>query len=161
MATETSISKQKKVEMIMPSVCRITVKNLFGHISYQLPRKKGASSDYSRFMILYGENGSGKTTILRLFFSLLATSPQGGQKTLIARIPFQEFVVEFNNGDTVGAHRSPANLIGQYDIRIGKRGKKKASFTLGIIKRLDAQPITSKKQLLTLGVPYSEGKHPS
>ena len=48
---------------------RVEIEGLFGRYDYDLPRKPDVLSEVA---ILYGDNGSGKTTILTLLFHLLS-----------------------------------------------------------------------------------------
>jgi ABC-type Na+ transport system ATPase subunit NatA len=66
---------------------RIHVERLFGYLTYTLPNEKQKASDFDRLMILYGDNGSGKTTILTLVFCLLSPVLGRGEKTHIAHVP--------------------------------------------------------------------------
>jgi len=103
------------------SVSKIQVDKLFGLYDYTLP--KNLNSDIKKLMIVYGDNGSGKTTILKLFFYLLSTRDKSGYKTRIAEIKFQRFAVIFQNGIEIGAQRDKPS-IGSYEFYIAKKGKK-------------------------------------
>ena len=82
------------------AVQRIHVKELFGRYTYSIE-----TYGHSHVMILYGENGSGKTTILSLLFHLLSTSRTRGHRTAIGRIPFCVYEVTLKDGSTVYAMR--------------------------------------------------------
>jgi ABC-type multidrug transport system ATPase subunit len=62
---------------------RIRVERLFGRYTYDL-KYVNADAESSRILILYGDNGSGKTTILRLIFNLLTHIDNMGHKTVLA-----------------------------------------------------------------------------
>ena len=64
------------------SVVRISLEKLFGQFSYELPGKED-HRDVSNLFILYGDNGSGKTTILSLLFHLLESEDNKGHKTFV------------------------------------------------------------------------------
>ena len=98
---------------IQRSIRRISIKNLFGRYSYTLP-EQDSERDLGKIFILYGDNGSGKTTLLKLTFHLLATAEGAGHKTAIARIPFQHFEIELDNGLLIWASRNPETLIGSF-----------------------------------------------
>ncbi len=66
-------------------------------------------------MLLHGDNGSGKTTLLKLAWNLLSTDEPRGHKTAIARVPFSEFSIDFQDGRNVTARRSDS-LIGTFDL---------------------------------------------
>ena len=50
------------------SIVSIEVEQLFGRYNYTLSKKDTHNEVDSSLMILYGDNGSGKTTILKLLF---------------------------------------------------------------------------------------------
>lgn len=109
------------------SVAKIQVDKLFGLYDYTLP--KNSNTDIQKLMIVYGDNGSGKTTILKLFFYLLSTRDKSGYKTRIAETKFQRFAVIFQNGIEIGAKREKPS-IGSYEFYIAKNGKKIKSIQL-------------------------------
>ena len=63
---------------------RIHVAKLFGLYTYDLSVADSTKTNLSRLLILYGDNGSGKTTILKLLFNLLGFEQGRGQKTFLA-----------------------------------------------------------------------------
>lgn len=56
-------------------------------------------------VIIYGDNGSGKTTILNLIFHLLSSADAKGHLTAISKVPFQLLSVELSDGTVVSAER--------------------------------------------------------
>jgi energy-coupling factor transporter ATP-binding protein EcfA2 len=109
------------------AVTKITVEKLFGHYDYTLPNN--SSIDISKLLIIYGDNGTGKTTILKLFFSLLSTRDKSGYKSSIAETKFRKFSIHFQNGFEIGAFRENG-FIGTYEYYISKKGKKVKSIVL-------------------------------
>jgi energy-coupling factor transporter ATP-binding protein EcfA2 len=109
-------------------ITQIKVRDLFGHLSYDLPRIKPESA-HDDLLIIYGDNGSGKTTLLRLLFNTLSTKPGGGRKTFLAQTPFRTFEVEFIGGTTVKVEK-PGKLIGDYTVTIVEPSGKNEKFTL-------------------------------
>jgi len=107
---------------------RISVTNLFGMYDYDLAISRDTSKTEKMF-ILYGDNGSGKTTILKLAFHLLAPEDRKSHKTTVARIPFEHFEIEFQDNTKVYAHRSK-KLIGSFSmgIKSPSRKEKKVEF---------------------------------
>ena len=78
---------------------QIKVVGLFGHLNYTID---AAPSDVS---ILYGDNGTGKTTILKLLYHTLSSEDDRGHRTFLAKVPFQQFIVSFAQGHIVEASR--------------------------------------------------------
>ena len=56
-------------------------------------------------IILYGQNGSGKTTVLNLIFHLLSSHPGKGHLTSIAKVPFKYLQVTLSDSTVVSASR--------------------------------------------------------
>lgn len=103
------------------SIKRIYVEKLFGHYTYNIPVKK--NTDISRLLIIYGDNGSGKTTILKLLFWLLSSKDKSGYKTQIALTKFKKISIEFANGVEVGAERIDSTLIGSFRYYVNRNSK--------------------------------------
>jgi energy-coupling factor transporter ATP-binding protein EcfA2 len=101
------------------SVVRITVEKLFGQFTYELPEKDDLT-DVSNLLILYGDNGSGKTTILNLLFHLLSSEDDKGHKTAVSRIRFRRFSVELADGTIIEARRNSKAHDGIYTATILK-----------------------------------------
>ena len=99
---------------------RIGVERLFGQVTYQLPAKAERQQDLSNLFILYGDNGSGKTTILKLLFYLLSPEPGKGYKSEVAKVRFKRFAVELGDGTTIEALRTGKSLEGSYRTAILK-----------------------------------------
>src|SRR5712691_5540048 len=74
------------------AVIGIEVDDLFGLYSYRLGGPDASPEDLSRLLILYGDNGSGKTTILRLVYHMLSKEDDQGHRSYIARVPFRRFL---------------------------------------------------------------------
>ena len=109
------------------SISKITVEELFGNYNYTLPNN--IETDISKLLIIYGDNGTGKTTILKLFFYLLSTRDKSGYKSILAQTKFKKFSINFKNGFEIGAFRENS-IIGSYEYYISKNGKKIKSIIL-------------------------------
>jgi len=72
------------------SISKIFVHKLFGTYDYVLSAPDNANEPNS-LVILYGDNGTGKTTILKLLFHLLSPETGQGHKTALATIPVSAF----------------------------------------------------------------------
>jgi predicted ATPase len=99
------------------SIRRIDVEDLLGKFSYELEATDPTTLDLGRLMILYGDNGTGKTTILRSLFHLLSGSVGGGHKTALAHTQFKRIAVTFTNGLQISAQRETSDT-GPFSIRI-------------------------------------------
>src|SRR5690242_21869537 len=85
------------------AVIGIDVDDLFGLYSYRLGEPDTSPEELSRLLILYEDNGSGKTTILRLVYHMLGKETNRGHRSYIARIPFRKFSVRLWDGVEVTA----------------------------------------------------------
>jgi energy-coupling factor transporter ATP-binding protein EcfA2 len=110
----------------MRAIESIVVKRLFDTNDYQL-QTKSRESNTDKIMILYGDNGSGKTTILKCLFHLLAPEDGEGHKSQVAAIPFHRFEVVFNTGDRVWAQRPESRPSGSFTMGVQIGRKKEAA----------------------------------
>jgi energy-coupling factor transporter ATP-binding protein EcfA2 len=101
-------------------VARIAVSGLFGHYDYDLACPITKQIPNPQFTILYGDNGSGKTTILKLLYAILSPNRGKGYRTFIARTLFRNFSVHFSDGLSVSATRSNDEIQGAYTLSIHK-----------------------------------------
>ncbi len=105
----------------------IEVKGLFGVYDYKLGGA-GSGRDTKQVVILYGDNGSGKTTILRTLFHLLAPNDDSGHKSAVGRTAFERFAVRLSNSVEVVAERPKGQVRGDFRLRIKHSGKKAREF---------------------------------
>jgi ABC-type cobalamin/Fe3+-siderophores transport system ATPase subunit len=97
---------------------RITVEKLFGRYSYDLQLQASAVKGPTRLIILYGDNGSGKTTILRLIFNLLAHGQKAGHRRYISKTVFRLLRVVLGDKIAITADRTGDSLSGAFRISI-------------------------------------------
>ncbi|MDR3541515.1 MAG: AAA family ATPase [Desulfosporosinus sp.] len=90
---------------------RIFVDGLFGRYRYDLS-EQSSQTLASRVLLLYGDNGTGKTTILRILFFLLSHIDKVGHKAQLKKIRFKTFQVDFANGTSVIAARDDFQQTG-------------------------------------------------
>jgi ABC-type lipoprotein export system ATPase subunit len=124
--SDDPISRGQRAADAQPSkghlVAEITVRQLFGKYSYRVSSltPKEARRGGPPMLLLYGDNGSGKTTILRLLWNLFSPAPNKGHRTQISNTPFRQFQVRLGNGDVVTVDKID-DLIGSFEITV-KRG---------------------------------------
>jgi energy-coupling factor transporter ATP-binding protein EcfA2 len=102
-------------------VRRIYVERLFGQYTYDLSDKDLPPNTATKVLLLYGDNGSGKTTILQLLFFLLSHVDRQSHKTNVTKIRFKKFAVELADGTNVVAERAQ-DKPGPYQLRVEREG---------------------------------------
>ena len=127
------------------SIAKISTRQLFGAYDYELFPSE-ASSESNRLLILYGDNGTGKTTVLRVLFYLISPESGKGHKTTLVRIPLSEFKVQFANGDRVWMRRPDGKLTGSYTmgLKVGHRKEQTAEFKPNEEGDIKSSPQTRK-----------------
>lgn len=117
MSPPTAQTHLKLDEAAPPLITRIEVENLFGFLSYDIrsPHGPDVASDV---LILYGDNGTGKTSILRLLFYVLSAADRRGHKTQVAQTNFSRFAVSFSNRLQVVAERPEGSFIGTFHMSV-------------------------------------------
>jgi len=112
----------------------IEVDDLFGHYTYRLGTtapKKGEPA--SQLLLLYGDNGTGKTTIAQLLFHLMSRSDGRGHRTFLAQTKFRRFAVRFNNGTLLTAIRKKSEQVwGPYTLAVKVPGEKDIAVDVSI-----------------------------
>ena len=98
------------------AVASLSVQNLFGRYTYEeLNFRRGGEDDVA---ILYGDNGVGKTTILKLIYSSLSPVTNEGNRGHLAKIPFSRLQIALLNGSQIEITKDADALIGSYTFRI-------------------------------------------
>ncbi|RON03375.1 hypothetical protein BK659_22985 [Pseudomonas brassicacearum] len=82
-------------------ISSIKVDGLFGLYNYALP----AQGEFEEAAILYGDNGVGKSTILRLAFHLLSAANDRGHRNALYEAEFQSIQVLLTSGVLLSARR--------------------------------------------------------
>lgn len=75
-------------------ISSIRVEKLFGLYTYKIPN----TGELSNAAILYGDNGVGKSTLLRLAFHLLSAAEDRGHRTALYGSEFQSLEVNLSSG---------------------------------------------------------------
>lgn len=93
----------------------IEITGLFGETDISI--SADAAND-PRVLVLYGRNGTGKTTILNIVRSLLSAEDDAGHRSRLSQLQFQRASVTFEGGMFVEAKKR-SGLIGAYDWTFG------------------------------------------
>jgi ABC-type lipoprotein export system ATPase subunit len=132
---------------ISPYIQRVQVQGLFGQFDHDL--KFGVPApDNPNLLILYGENGTGKTTLLWLLYHLLDKRLHEGHRTYLARQRFKRISVTLSDGIEILAERSSAS-IGEFRMMCNAGGKTVANYKYtvepnGSVKDLSEDKLHSK-----------------
>lgn len=93
-----------------PLIQKIRIELLFGLYTYSLP----VNGQLSNAAILYGDNGVGKSTILRLAFHLLSAANNRGHRTALFQTEFKELSIDLADDIILSATRGgkvPADTL--------------------------------------------------
>lgn len=104
----------------------IEVDGLFGGDPVRLINDPIITRDSSSLIVLYGKNGTGKTTILTILYHIFLSKRNGGHKTRICSIPFKRFYALLSNGFSVEAARESARE-GNYTFTVSNEPNNKHS----------------------------------
>ena len=80
-----------------------------------------------RITLIHGQNGVGKTTILRMIYALL-----GKNLAYFRRVPFKRFSLDFQDGSTLEIERESGNESRIFSIRLRGGGGVNESFKLNV-----------------------------
>jgi energy-coupling factor transporter ATP-binding protein EcfA2 len=80
-------------------ITAIRVRQLFGLYTYELPE----TGEFSNAAILYGDNGVGKSTLLRLAFHLLSAADDKGHRSALYNADFESIEIALASGITLTA----------------------------------------------------------
>lgn len=92
----------------------ISVQGLFGKYNYDNIPLYNVMHEYPNVSFLYGENGIGKSIILRLVYSLLSPQMNDGHRTQLSKEKFKSIRVKFIDGQAVSVHRV-SGFLGSYE----------------------------------------------
>lgn len=83
------------------SIESIRIEGLFGLYTYALP----PAENFGDAAILYGDNGVGKSTILRLAFHMLSAAENKGHRNALYKTTFHALEIRLSTGVTLHARR--------------------------------------------------------
>jgi ABC-type Mn2+/Zn2+ transport system ATPase subunit len=109
---------------------RITVDGLFGQFNHDLSFGEG-TPDHPNLLILYGENGTGKTTILWLTYHLLNKTGGQGHRSYVAHQQFKRIRVTFSDGLEISAQRE-GPVVGSFVLASSSETGPSLNFTYKI-----------------------------
>ena len=119
----------------MPSIAKFSIQSLNDFFTYSDCSAQGSLEE---LMILYGENGSGKTSILNLLFHLLSSQTKKGHLTYIAETPFKSLRVELSDGTVVSATRDKGVSSIPIEFAVTRPGEKRVQYLFIPADRRDA-----------------------
>lgn len=99
-----------------PVIRSIHVSELFGRYTYDI---KVRNSTAPPIILLYGDNGSGKTTVLNMLWHLLSSAQDRNHRSALGRTPFRMFSVLLSNGDTITVRKTDRH-IGDFEIIVAR-----------------------------------------
>ncbi len=100
----------------MALIHRLEIEDLFYTYSYDLTPAKTAGPESGKLLLLYGNNGTGKTTILNLIYHLFNPEPYGGHRSYVGKIPFRAIRIHLSNGMILSAQRTESSDPGNYNV---------------------------------------------
>jgi energy-coupling factor transporter ATP-binding protein EcfA2 len=99
-----------------PLLARFAVDGLYGKYSYDI-KVPQTSTGPSRLVLLHGDNGCGKTSLLRLLWHTLSPADNRGHRSELAQFPFASLSVNMTD-QTQLTIRKRDGLVGSFDLVI-------------------------------------------
>lgn len=93
-----------------PILAKLQIKDLFGYKNYSLEFTEHIPTNAA---FLYGDNGSGKSTILNLIYSLLSRNTSEGNRSYLARTPFRSITATLMDGTKIEVTKNKG-LVGPF-----------------------------------------------
>ncbi|MFJ7203383.1 AAA family ATPase [Streptomyces sp. NPDC098789] len=106
-------------------VSAFEIHGLFGnkYLHVDLSGDQEDSPRGRRLSLLYGNNGSGKTTALKLLWHALSASGKQGHRSQIASTPFERFTIFLCGGDVITFTKTDGP-VGDFKVAVTKNEKK-------------------------------------
>lgn len=149
-------STQSEVLPTFRLIKQIKVEKLFGKYNYTLDFTE-FGNELPKLGIIYGLNGTGKTTILKLIYHLLSSSDKMGHRTFIFNTLFSSISVTLTDGTVVTARRPKDEIKGMYFIQLKYINTKILKFDVNIDEEGNVRSLAeagSKKDDLDLYVDH-------
>lgn len=145
------------------SLASLRVENLHGKFTYEVnfgslegpaPEADGliTAVNDERLSLLYGRNGSGKTSLLTLLFHGLSADDQRGHRRAMARVKFDRFDVKFVNGDAVTYRRDHPTVRAPLVLEVSADGQEVESIYTGEPERFEDETPAAVELLATLAI---------
>lgn len=100
-------------------ISRVRVEGLFGLYNYEIP----AEREIGKTVILYGDNGVGKTSVLNLVFHLMSAAGDRGHRSALYRSNFNTLEVELASGALLTAEFYKRSDVKVLRLEISERSK--------------------------------------
>jgi predicted ATPase len=126
------------------SIRRISIEGLFGQYTYDLPKDPEAQ-DLSHLFILSGENGTGKTTLLKLIYHALSHADGEGHRSFLGRTRFRRLGIEFTDGTVFEADRRIGATRGTLALSLIRESRTLSSVEVELDQELSVTEKTIKQ----------------
>ncbi|WP_171904176.1 AAA family ATPase [Streptomyces abyssalis] len=97
----------------------VLITKLFGQFDHSIDMSASRSdnSPSRRLTLLYGDNGTGKTTILNILWNALSESRERHHRAYLANSPFNTLSIRLKNGDVITIQKKEG-LTGDFDVTV-------------------------------------------
>jgi predicted ATPase len=105
--------KRRRKAVTGDGIAAVSIKKLFGKYDFPEIVLHGRDETVPQLSFLYGENGVGKTTVLKLIYWALSPLRRAGHKSELLKLAFQEITIRLVSGQVVRIQR-PSAAAGPY-----------------------------------------------
>ncbi|WP_297841129.1 AAA family ATPase [uncultured Roseibium sp.] len=112
------MNKKAPQHRYQPMIRGFSVTDLFGMYTYDVALPDISDERGERIILIYGDNGSGKTTIVNLIYHLLSRESMRGHRSYIARTQFKDFTLKFSGGLFLVVTKNNDTGLGSYRISL-------------------------------------------
>lgn len=93
----------------------IEIEGLFGYYNYKFS-ELADDPDFNNFITIHGNNGSGKTNLLKLISAILSSRSFDGSKSYLMNVRFTKIIISLSSGIKIVVHRETE--LGSYTINL-------------------------------------------